>query len=267
MRVLFIRHAQSANNVILEELRDRARAGELTHSEAEAEFHRTRSQDPVVTPDGYAECERLGDHYGPTLRETGAVIYISGMQRTAITATPLIKNLRSGGEHVPVCVHPELHEGGGVFVTDPVTKRHYVPDSVTTGGAIKERFGVDISMLPPPHLPWYSSATGLRETPAECVARAGRIVEWLRSEPLHESVGERTLVVVSHQAFLSMVFSALLNAPSVTALQFQLGNTETALASIPHPSQAAKFPQPIQFRWIGNGDHLGRDSPHNLSKL
>ena len=263
MRVLFIRHAESLNNILLAQLRQKMRDGSMDRAAVLAEFWATRSLDPAVSTQGLHESALLGAHIAPGLKETGAVIYVSGMERTTITALPLVETLRSLGTPPTVRVHPELHEEGGMFATNPTTGKHHVPEGIRSGDAIHKAYGWDTSLLPAGDVPWYTPPrANERETAEECVERARRFASWLRSDALQEEVGSRTLVLFSHQGFISMVLSVLLGAARVTTTQFLTGNTETSLLTVP----AASTKDPVEFRWIANGEHLRRPF-HSLSKL
>eukprot|EP01059_Diplonema_ambulator_P022237 TRINITY_DN3739_c0_g2_i2.p1 TRINITY_DN3739_c0_g2~~TRINITY_DN3739_c0_g2_i2.p1 ORF type:complete len:257 (+),score=37.67 TRINITY_DN3739_c0_g2_i2:55-825(+) len=243
MRVLFIRHAQSENNNLQDNIEKLVQAKELDSAAALKKWYSERSSDADLTVRGKEEAEKLGVYYAGVLDGEDVVAYTSGMLRTCKTIAPLAKRM-----HLDVRVHPELHEEGGIYKTDPETKQHSLGD-VRTAQDIANSFNYDISLLPSTG-PWYTHPRNTLESREECKNRARKIAGWLYSQPLHDEVGDRLLIIVSHQHFLTYLFSALVGV--TTESLFLIGNTETAFAVLDPKTKTSNF------RWIGKGDHLTR---------
>ena len=65
MKLLIVRHGQSANNVIMHKINARRAKGEISGKEAEAEWLSDRVDDPTLTEEGLFEARQLASFYAP----------------------------------------------------------------------------------------------------------------------------------------------------------------------------------------------------------
>lgn len=116
LEVLIVRHGESENNIIMEEVFARTYAQPFSSEEfqkADKEWLARRSEDPSLSAKGMAEAEQFAHANVPKLLEavgpTGCVhIFVSPLLRTCQTAWPLVKLL--GSEHCKVEVRPDIYE-------------------------------------------------------------------------------------------------------------------------------------------------------------
>lgn len=228
MRLLIIRHGQSANNVAME-----GQGGESA-----------RVPDPTLTDLGRAQAEALGDwiaEHGPRPQR----IFSSLMRRTIETAAPLALRL-----HLPVEAHPRLFESGGIFhgaYADRVAG-HGSPASVLTDLAhhVVLPDAVD-------ETGWYRDQV---ESAQQVCRRALELANWLHG------LDEQCVALVIHGAIGSVLVSALLNPESVRQLAddpkadthhlpvwFRLDNTSVSLLEL-------GADRSVEVDWINRIDHL-----------
>ena len=112
MQLYFIRHAQSANNRLYEE----------TGSWG------GRDSDPELTELGYEQAQRLAEHAACANGGTPRRDYVnrSGFGFTHVYSSPMVRALATGSYlaaalNLPLVVWEDLHEVGGIFVTDDET--------------------------------------------------------------------------------------------------------------------------------------------------
>ena len=129
MQLIFVRHAQSANNVLFETEKT------ITRSE----FESLRSHDPSLSDLGHRQAMELGigiergmrKRLGPVVRDlakkSGRVVSsprvhvaVSPMRRTLLTAAPMIKTLESMHADSKISlksveVVPFIFENGGCY--------------------------------------------------------------------------------------------------------------------------------------------------------
>lgn len=208
MRVLLIRHAQSQNNVIARE--ERSVPGR-SRKEARAAFEKRRYEDPMLSELGSAQAESLGEWLAtdPLLApfaDERVDVLCSPMQRTMLTARPLLKAFPSWRGHVD----ERLYETGGIFTTD----EHGVDTAGTgmTAAQLRDRFP---EFEPSEHivhrgeLGWYH--LDHRETRAEMAERMGRVAAWL-GERARAADAPPLLVLVVHGDFLDELLKLLLGS-------------------------------------------------------
>ena len=243
MKVLFIRHAQSTNNAVQASVEDRIKRGVLKGEDAWGVWLSERTSDAGLTERGKMEARMLGDYYGEALQGEDVLLYTSGMERTCRTAEPLVKKLRGG--KIEVKVHPELYETGGVFSSK---NGEHFEGKTRTAAEITNDFGYDTSLLPQTGM-WYKRSKPF-ETNPEAVKRSVEVVKWLTSDSLRKEVGDRLLVIMCHQALLSLIFKELSGATAT--VHFNTQNTATTFAHV-----SAKK---TTFIWIGGVDHITRNT-------
>ncbi|KAJ9448566.1 hypothetical protein DIPPA_15338 [Diplonema papillatum] len=250
MDILFIRHAESSNNVLLAELEAKMASGEYTRDQGLRKWYASRSLDAPLSEKGKLQASRLGEYYSEVLKDGDYLAFCSPFMRTLDTLHPLATAL--GPKKMKVIVHPEIYESGGVFESNPATKERVGSDKCFTGRQIKEKYGFDTSLIPQDK-GWYAGKPF--ETEDMCIDRSKRVAEWLFTESLHRQAQGKTVVLVAHQHFLSFLFCAL-QGISPKSYAFPVGNTETIYATICRKPQ--RF---VSFRWIGKSDHLSRHHP------
>ena len=216
MQLIFIRHAQSQNNVIGE-------TGVTAH-----EFEKRRSHDAELSDLGVAQSTELGEgvkrtllkQLAPRMRQlpktkTRVCLAISPMKRTLLTAQPVIKALEAlnseGSIHLPsVDVVPHIFENGGcysekdgIFIGKPGLTKSDMLTFIPTARIPDEL-----------HKGWWASST--RETEEELELRVTKTTEWIKStacKDIHD-----VLIVVSHQDFSCRCIRNLLNVQGMTWL-------------------------------------------------
>ena len=239
MQLLLIRHAESANNAVVE-------AGQPDR----------RIPDPHLSPLGYRQAEALAEWVvrggsGEVPRPTR--IFSSLMIRTIETATPLADAL-----DLPIIARPDTFERRGMYngsLTDPqphpgrphseiqaLTPRVQLPDTATENG-------------------WYD---GDFENQVEGIRRALRLADWLRTFDKDEVVA-----LVTHGDIGAMLLSAIMVPEGARAaldydpreaqrhmtLWSDLENTSTSCLTIPSNSDP-NADAAVRLRWINRVDHL-----------
>jgi len=121
--IILIRHGESCNNIIYDEIR-RAHGADVSADLLEAEEERMRTPDPGLSERGKAQSRRLGEF----IRSKGGLdkaiaqavgtwqMYSSPMQRALMTAREMVRAMDQ--PEVIVRVHPELYESGGCYNRD-----------------------------------------------------------------------------------------------------------------------------------------------------
>ncbi len=216
MNLYIIRHAESANNRI---------AQQVDYDT----FVATRSFDPPITELGFQQADLLAEHLATSeylefsrtavkadRRGYGITqLYCSPMRRAIQTAYPLSKMLG-----IPLTVWVDTHEQGGLFQGDP-----------RTGEGLRGFPGMGrseiLAQFPGVHLPdamteegWWP---GHYEDRQECDERAERVAQRLRSLAItdpHARIG-----MISHGTFMDHLLKRLLGASSGPQMYFSHANT------------------------------------------
>lgn len=156
IRILFVRHAQSAN-------RGRAQ-GERA------------SGDPDLTDLGYDQADALGKRLGQEYREgsrnrtAGVMVVSSPMRRCLLTIQPAVRELKIA-KQLCLC-HGGFYEFGCAGKKKVGTNVEEIDrefQEFETQGFTSDGW-------------WDYQGTEPKETPAECKARGQRIVDWLKTE-------------------------------------------------------------------------------------
>lgn len=236
MRLYFIRHGQSANNVLNQ-------SQYLTH----------RTHDPELTEIGHQQAQKIADYLvdaidmpHPELEPIGFTkMYVSPMIRALDTAKPIAEALNIVPE-----VWTDIHEVGGLFTADAEDNVTGYPGLCTTDFADKY-----------PHyvLPEHISDTGWwnvnhgRETPDQFLGRAIRVAMKLR-EYAHT---DEQIALVAHAAFLDSLIKALLNQLPTHPNNLYYNHYNTGLTRIDFAeSTYSTSPDHLRVHYINRVDHL-----------
>ncbi|MBT3345059.1 MAG: histidine phosphatase family protein [Gemmatimonadetes bacterium] len=205
MDLFLIRHGESANNAVTDLSK--------------------RVADPNLTDLGRQQAEQLaaglieGRHLYPGEREQGKVLdrlYTSAMRRSLQTSAPT-----SAALNLPAAVWIDVHEMGGLWVTDPHTGEPVGATGVTPDQLEQELPGAVFRDTEISDKGWW---TGGQESPSACQGRAIAVAAELRAQAtgtvFHERVG-----IVSHGDFISALLKALLDGLPGPAVKYHLGNT------------------------------------------
>ncbi len=213
MQLYIIRHAQSANNVLIDET-------QRTHDPILTEIGKQQADilaqhlfdgpnhDPYMDPrTGYSQPE---DHNGIPITH----LYCSAMYRSLQTAAPVAKALG-----VPVEIWLELHEHGGIYLE--------TPEGVTGYGG-KTRSEI-LAEFPGYILPdrvtdegWYDIKLG-KETRAFAYGRAAQVAIDLRKRAKAEP--DARIAIITHGTFIDSLLKALFNQLPATQMYYLHYNT------------------------------------------
>ncbi len=205
MILYLIRHGQSSNNLLAEQLKNRP--GQFPYES----YMNQRVAEPPLTKLGEEQAERLGSYVNGMAISR---LYCSPMLRTMQTIRPLAEFL---GCNPAVWI--ELHEHGGVFhragadapaVGHPGLSRSemsemfpkYRSEGIGEGG-------------------WWQ---GGEEDLASCYARAVRVAEELHRMAI-EAEEDESIAAVSHGTFMDCLLKALLGRLPSNDLYFNHHNT------------------------------------------
>ncbi len=206
MRILFIRHAQSTNNLLWDQ---------TGSSDG-------RSSDPPLTDLGLKQANALCDHFEryllantdgqvPDLNEI--VLYSSLMWRSLQTAQPISEKY-----NLPIHGLRDLHEVGGVYLKDPETELNIgLPGKKPSELKIaypRLQFVEELNAQG-----WYNASY---ETDEQAHVRARRVVGWLMDQYRYTN---KTAVLVSHGAFFNYFMNELLKITPPYQGWFVMNNT------------------------------------------
>lgn len=205
MILYLIRHGQSSNNLLAEQLKDRP--GPYPYET----YMKQRVAEPPLTKLGEVQAERLGSYVGGMGISR---LYCSPMLRTMQTIRPLAESL---GCNPAVWI--ELHEQGGVFHR-PSAEAQAVGHPGLSRSEMNELFpnyrsdGIG-------ERGWWQ---GGEEDLASCHARAVRVAEELH-RMASESEEDASIAAVSHGTFMDSLLKALLGRLPGNDLYFNHHNT------------------------------------------
>lgn len=203
MRVVLIRHAESTNNAIEDDIRQRIREGKLPPEKGYPEFVKRRHHDPYLSPKGYQQAEALASAYGH-LDTSELVLYSSAVRRSLETVAPLAKRLGS-----KVTVMPHLYESGGIFNNPHENHRLYEPAPGMTVEEIRSTYDfMDVTNLPPKG-PW-NQMRPFEDRQAD-IRRALKVASWLLSPQFFEAHRGKFVLIVTHSEFMDLVTTALMD--------------------------------------------------------
>ena len=211
MQLYFIRHGQSENNRLYDEL------GRWDG----------RNPDPELTELGYQQAQLLAEHLARVNLTSAARrpdylnrrgfdlthLYTSLMARAVATAVPVAEALG-----LPLVAWEDLHEVGGIFVDDENTG-----EPVGLPGKTRSDFAARFPQLVLPAAlredGWWNRP---HETHEQQVMRAYRFVRDLIERHGHT---DNRVAVVSHGGFYNHVMAVLLDQHPNSGFWFNLNNT------------------------------------------
>eukprot|EP00471_Norrisiella_sphaerica_P009331 CAMPEP_0184501746 /NCGR_PEP_ID=MMETSP0113_2-20130426/48465_1 /TAXON_ID=91329 /ORGANISM="Norrisiella sphaerica, Strain BC52" /LENGTH=324 /DNA_ID=CAMNT_0026890621 /DNA_START=36 /DNA_END=1010 /DNA_ORIENTATION=- len=203
LRVLLIRHAESVNNRLYQELCDTGRHNYWDYD---------RLPDPPLTEKGWVQAEELAmrlernpELYDFDGRQLGIQrIYTSAMYRALQTSSPMHRHMR-----IPTEVWPDIHETGGIFHINEGMLRGLTHDQVAV-----EFAGYEIPRGTVRDNGWWR---GGAETYEQMLARTHSTKRRL-IKMAGELDDDMTIAMVSHGSFLSALIRALTQAKCSFAL-------------------------------------------------
>ncbi|NQU62812.1 MAG: histidine phosphatase family protein [SAR324 cluster bacterium] len=213
MQLYLIRHAQSENNVIIDDnLKD------FQDSQGLKIYECQRFADAPLSKRGCEQAEKLGEFlansYLSPPKETYqnrfnfnnfdfTHLFISPMIRTMNTANPFVEKV----DLMPM-IWEALHEQGGVWNTDQTTGKRIGFPGVTPEyiGANFPEFIVQETMNPNG---WWSRPY---EEPEDCYKRAGEVLDDLTE--VHGKTDHR-IAIVTHSYFINCMLYQLFNLSAV----------------------------------------------------
>lgn len=244
MRLLLIRHGQSANNVLAE-----------SHGHDYATYMAGRVPEPPLSEIGLCQAQRLAEHLAAAaarpLPETDRLawvtsehpidaLYVSPMLRALQTALPISQAL---GIQPQVWV--DIHEHGGVFTGSP-EKGDVVGYPGLTRAEIEEQFAgysVVDGLL---DAGWWS---GGYEEMDVCYGRACRVAGDLYR--LAEEQPDATLALVTHGTFLDALMQALFVPNEAYGDRVHFSHLNTGVSRIDFSSERR-----LALRYLNRLDHL-----------
>lgn len=233
LKVIMIRHAESAENVAMAKTIVAHLAGETSQEEWLKGFRGSERQDPVELSDmGFRQANSLGSYWAQNPELKGATsisFFCSPYLRCCQTAAPLAKAMGTFPK-----VLPFWRETGGAGGHDM-----WAPGGNSAAELEKLFPGWDTSALPASG-PWYqpdpaykkrvieTQKTGEALKQEEGAIRAKEeIVEWLKAEFDKVPFGEEwTYVVVAHGAIIRLTIGELLGTDA--GVTFRVDNTSVS---------------------------------------
>ncbi len=219
MQLYFIRHAQSKNNALYDSTAD----------------YTNRSEDPELTDKGHAQARLLATYLserqnggapdGADAQNKGGFglthLYSSLMVRAVSTATCISQAL--GIAHV---AWPDIHEGGGIYLDDPVTG---LPNPLPGRGRAFFK-----THYPDLVLPDWLGEDGWWNRPFETRAmRRERARSFLNELFSRHSEDNDRVAVISHGGFYNHVLAVIMNLSDglarPTAESIQSQNAENSI--------------------------------------
>lgn len=212
MRFYFIRHAQSANNLLWDQ----------------TSSSKGRSEDPPLTPLGEQQAERLAEFIknagdgGPA--EDRDPYNHNGFGFTHLYCSPMLRAVQTGSTvaraiGLPLTVWKDLHEGGGIYLDDEDTGEEVgLPGNPRS--FFQQRFPDLILSEEIAESGWWNRPFEKRE---ERMPRAAKFLAELRAR--HGGTDDR-VAVFSHGAFFNYFLSVVFNHTSrQDGLWFLMNNT------------------------------------------
>ena len=195
MRLYFIRHGQSTNNLLY----------------ATTGSNNGRDCDPELTEVGYQQAKLLSEHL-ESVSYNITHLYSSLMVRSVSTGAIVADRLG-----LQLIAWPDLHEEGGIYLSDGQGNRIGQPG--------KDRLYFETN-YPNFILPETINSSGWWNRPfeeeEERPVRANRFIQDLLTR--HGDTDDR-VAVISHGGFYNQVINALLNIPATQKVWFSLNNT------------------------------------------
>ncbi len=231
--LILIRHAESGNNVLADQIRQKY-GPDVTQASLIEHEARMRLPDCGLSERGYRQLEHLaGYDWRDYFLKAGAFpkckVFSSPMQRCLLTARAVSTSLRSSMDQ-PVVVRPDLFEEGGCY--------HHQEDGKPVGlaGAAWQDISAQFPDFVCPQATrrgWYDRAN--IETADEFHARAFDIAGWIWSmqQDLLRS-GHGALVLVMHGNIMSAIMSTLFSGAPHRALYKHCNTGHTHIELFSH---------------------------------
>ena len=237
MILYLIRHGQSTNNLLAEQLK--AQPGPFPYET----YMKTRVAEPPLTEMGEEQAVRLGAYFDDTEISR---LFCSPMLRTMQTMRPLAE--AQGREPV---VWIDLHEHGGIFLKPG-------PDAEAVGfpGLSRAEMG---GLFPGYRLDgigekgWWC---GNEEDLASCHARSVRVAEELHAMAMNSEEDE-VIAAVSHGTFMDSLLKALLGRLPGKELYFNHHNT--GVTRVDFSASRTESSMTVTVRYTNRAEHLADD--------
>lgn len=237
MILYLVRHGQSANNLLAQELQQQA--GPFPYET----YMRQRVAEPPLTEMGEKQARLLGTYAG-TL--SIGRLFCSPMLRTMQTMRPVAKALG-----VAPSVWIDLHEHGGVFQLAGVDA-----EPVGFPGLSRADMGEqfpDFQLDTVGEEGWWH---GVKEDHASCHARAMRVAASLQ-KMARDSAEDDVVAAVSHGIFLDSLLKAIVGRLPGSDFTFNHHNTGITRVDFLHSQNSTGLV--ATFRFTNRVDHLPND--------
>jgi len=195
-RLLLVRHAQSANNVCMNNINRDDFTTETAWWDA---IQANRESDPNLSPAGVKQAEVLGNYLSKYLDEKQYEIISSPMRRTILTCQPLAKRVKK-----QIIVHPAFFEHYGCYKLGKT-----FPGS--TQRELEEEFPV--RCLPGMEKGWYYGHDEV-ETTQELFQRVERLWHWIYNELPKLISPLKSAVILGHGTLFDVLLGHLLGCRS-----------------------------------------------------
>lgn len=257
--VLFIRHAESRNNVLHAEVGAKYNFDPKYLKQMEKEVASLRSEDADLSDKGHAQAELLGEHLEERLRGRRVLVVSSPMQRAIKTILPAVTRLGLGPE--AFACYGRYFEVGGCYLQDNVFKG-------TTRAELEGKYRLRCFDVHEDG--WYAYTTE-REGHAQALLRCELAWLWIHDLLMtgvpsdgttREGWGEGgggggrkydTIVLVGHGEFMHYIMKKIVGGGALSsALGFMHGNTAITTLQY-HPSRG------LLVRGLNSLEHLPRD--------
>jgi len=262
MHVLLVRHAESSNNVLAEQITAELGVnpyGPHGGADVMAEYDRRRTADPGLSPLGVKQADLLPQH--PHLEdvrleqlaaEGRLQIVTSPMQRAILTSLPLLRSINEAAAAAAASASPDAAGDASAAPAAPTPLRATLVADVcekggsyrmkrdAAGAAYNEAWGGagraelerlwgsthDASSI---HADgWWSTSCPGAEDDAAFEERLQRAEQWIRSE-VHRYAADTSrpdyLLVVSHADFIDAILTKILKVHSHGKYVFYSSNT------------------------------------------
>jgi 2,3-bisphosphoglycerate-dependent phosphoglycerate mutase len=218
VQIVLVRHGQSTNNAryagaVAAGLGAGEGEGQIP---AELRYYPGRVPDPGLSPLGVRQAEALGKALlGERAPFAPTHLYASLVTRAVQTARPLAE--ASG---LPVVLHPDAYEVGGIHTFDPQTCTRQARPGATLQQLREHCRSVQAppGLFQAPDQPW---SGGLETRDEQALPRAHCLLAWLRETHGPDDV----VIVVSHQYFSQFVLAAAFGWGGPPWRRFRIDNT------------------------------------------
>jgi broad specificity phosphatase PhoE len=270
LHVLFIRHAESSNNVLAEQITKELGInpyGPEGAAEVMAEYDRRRTHDPDLSALGQRQAALLPFH--PHLQSLGLEslakegrvrVVTSPMQRTILTSLPLLHSLKGPHgtpPHLTATIVADVCEKGGSYksVRDPATG---VATNQAFRGLTRSQFAEKWGNTHDPSAlseeGWWQPTGPGAEDDVAFEARLLRAKAWLAQQAADYAAKTAAaasassdaalppdyLLIVSHADFIDAILIKLLRVQAAAKYIFYSGNTSISHVEFEaHPPSAA----------------------------